>query len=89
MSTSAEYYKVRFEELSETNPPDLVKHLADAERFAVKKNLIEDEPVTKRIPGRIIFDLTFHDGSTLRVTKIRRYRKDSSFRWEYAQVITE
>lgn len=83
----AEAIHGRFEELTRTNPPDLVKHLSDAETFAVNKNWIEDSPVTKPVPGRKIFDLTFHDGSKLRVTMVRRYRKDSSFQWEYADVI--
>jgi len=56
MTAAAAFYG-RFQELSRTNPPDLIKHFSDVERTAVKKECLEDSQGAVRAPGRFEGDL--------------------------------
>ena len=83
--TAAEAFYGRFQELSRTNPPDLIKHLSDVERTAVKKECLEDSQGTVRIPAQRVYEFIFQDGSRLRVVMVRRYR--DRYRWTDARII--
>lgn len=72
--TVAEAFYGRFQELSRTNPPDLTKHLGDAERTAVRKDCLEDTQGTLHTPAKRIYEFSFHDGSRLRIVMVRRNR---------------
>ena len=82
--TTAEGVRARFEELLKTNPPDLFKYRTDLDLLAVERTPVEDSLLSPIDPLRRVYDLTFEDGSVIRLTLTRRC--GGPYQWRFAEV---